>query len=100
MGALMTIRLRSAILEELHALLQSGNIAIDGADQEDLVAAVEAEPEICRLEHPEVRYEVTDRCNARCIMCPRDKHEHGREHGIMDLARYKKSIDEILDLGA
>jgi MoaA/NifB/PqqE/SkfB family radical SAM enzyme len=31
-------------------------------------------------------------------MCPRDKHT--REHGIMDLRKYKKSIDEITKLGA
>ena len=47
-----------------------------------------------------MRYEVTDHCNATCIMCPRDKHEHGREHGIMDQANYEKSIDEVVQLGA
>ena len=51
-----------------------------------------------RLQHPEVRYEVTDHCNAHCIMCPREKHD--REHGVMDQAKYEKSIDEIVDLGA
>jgi MoaA/NifB/PqqE/SkfB family radical SAM enzyme len=61
---------------------------------------LENEPEITRLLHPEVRYEVTDNCNATCIMCPRDKHEHGREHGIMDQAKYQKSIDEVVQLGA
>jgi sulfatase maturation enzyme AslB (radical SAM superfamily) len=43
---------------------------------------------------------VTDHCNASCIMCPRDKHEHGREHGIMDQAKYERSIDEVVALGA
>jgi MoaA/NifB/PqqE/SkfB family radical SAM enzyme len=33
-------------------------------------------------------------------MCPRDKHEHGREHGIMDQAKYERSIDEVAALGA
>ena len=51
-----------------------------------------------QLQHPEVRYEVTDNCNADCIMCPRDKHT--RPHGIMDTAQYKSSIDEIVTLGA
>ena len=55
---------------------------------------------ITTLLHPEVRYEVTDHCNASCVMCPRDKHEHGREHGIMDQAQYEKSIDEVVALGA
>lgn len=51
-----------------------------------------------RLKHPEVRYEVTDHCNAHCIMCPREKHD--RAHGIMDGAAYERSIDEIVTLGA
>lgn len=50
------------------------------------------------LQHPEVRFEVTDHCNANCIMCPREKHT--RPHGIMDTERYKASIDEIVSLGA
>lgn len=50
------------------------------------------------LQHPEVRYEVTDHCNASCIMCPRDKHT--RPHGIMDNDKYEASIDEICSLGA
>ncbi len=51
-----------------------------------------------QLQHTEVRYEVTDHCNATCIMCPRDKHD--RAHGIMDTKAYKRSIDEVLSLGA
>lgn len=51
-----------------------------------------------RLQHPEVRYEVTDNCNADCIMCPRDKHT--RAHGVMDDAKYQASIDEVVTLGA
>lgn len=50
------------------------------------------------MEHPEVRYEVTDNCNAHCIMCPREKHD--RPHGIMDQDKYERSIDEIVWLGA
>jgi sulfatase maturation enzyme AslB (radical SAM superfamily) len=50
------------------------------------------------LRHPEVRYEVTDHCNARCIMCPRDKHH--RPHGVMDQDAYERSIDEVVALGA
>jgi len=51
-----------------------------------------------RLRHPEVRYEVTDHCNAHCIMCPREKHT--RAHGIMDTAKYEASIDEVVAMGA
>ena len=51
-----------------------------------------------RLQHPEVRYEVTDHCNAHCIMCPREKHD--RAHGIMDQELYERSIDEVVGLGA
>ena len=50
------------------------------------------------LNHPEVRYEVTDHCNAHCIMCPREKHD--RKHGIMDQSAYERSIDEVVGLGA
>ena len=49
------------------------------------------------LQHPEVRYEVTDNCNAACVMCPRDLHT--RPHGIMDQAKYERSIDEVSELG-
>lgn len=49
------------------------------------------------LQHPEVRYEVTDKCNAECIMCPRDLHT--RPHGIMDQEKYERSIDEVSELG-
>jgi hypothetical protein len=51
-----------------------------------------------KLQHPEVRYEVTDNCNAHCIMCPREKHD--RIHGIMDQGAYERSIDEVVELGA
>lgn len=50
------------------------------------------------LRHPEVRYEVTDHCNAHCVMCPREKHD--RAHGIMNQLAYERSIDEVKALGA
>jgi MoaA/NifB/PqqE/SkfB family radical SAM enzyme len=81
-------------------LLADGSVVGDRAGIDALMRELENEPEITRLLHPEVRYEVTDNCNASCIMCPRDKHEHGREHGIMDQAKYEKSIDEVVALGA
>ena len=52
-----------------------------------------------KLRHPEVRYEVTDHCNAECIMCPREIHKTGRPHGVMSLDKYKSSIDEVYELG-
>ena len=73
---------------------------VSDQDLKDPIAGPNHASEITRLLHPEVRYEVTDNCNATCIMCPRDKHEHGREHGIMDQRKYEKSIDEIAALGA
>lgn len=51
-----------------------------------------------KLQHDEVRYEVTDHCNAHCIMCPREKHD--RAHGIMSFDSYARSIDEVAQLGA
>lgn len=81
-------------------LLRDGSVVAAPGEVEGLVRQLQSEPEVTRLLHPEVRYEVTDNCNASCIMCPRDKHEHGREHGIMDQAKYEKSIDEVVALGA
>ena len=81
-------------------LLSDGSVTGQGPGLNGLLRELEAEPMITRLLHPEVRYEVTDNCNASCIMCPRDKHEHGRDHGIMDQAKYEKSIDEVVLLGA
>lgn len=81
-------------------LLSDGSVTLQGPDLNRVLRELESEPMITRLLHPEVRYEVTDNCNASCIMCPRDKHEHGREHGIMDQAKYEKSIDEVVLLGA
>jgi MoaA/NifB/PqqE/SkfB family radical SAM enzyme len=79
-----------------------GDTSITGNPTEiaALVAGTDADARIVRLLHPEVRYEVTDRCNASCVMCPRDKHEHGRAHGVMDQAAYSRSIDEVTELGA
>jgi MoaA/NifB/PqqE/SkfB family radical SAM enzyme len=79
-----------------------GDGSVQGREEElrEILGILNGEAPITALLHPEVRYEVTDHCNATCIMCPRDKHEHGREHGIMDQAKYEKSIDEVAALGA
>ena len=81
-------------------LLRDGSVNVPEGAMDDLLASIPAGEPITRLLHTEVRYEVTDLCNASCIMCPRDKHEHGREHGIMDQAKYERSIDEVVSLGA
>jgi MoaA/NifB/PqqE/SkfB family radical SAM enzyme len=81
-------------------LLRDGSVKATDPEIAEAFRILNGEAPITRLLHPEVRYEVTDHCNATCIMCPRDKHEHGREHGIMDQAKYEKSIDEVLGLGA
>lgn len=81
-------------------LLRDGSIALKEGELNELLASLPKDEPITRLLHPEVRYEVTDYCNASCIMCPRDEHEFGREHGIMDQEKYEKSIDEVVSLGA
>lgn len=81
-------------------LLADGSVRAREEELREILGILEGESPITSLLHPEVRYEVTDHCNATCIMCPRDKHEHGREHGIMDQAKYEKSIDEVVALGA
>lgn len=81
-------------------ILHDGSVAWNGYDQEAIDGATKNDPPFNRLRHPEVRYEVTDHCNAICIMCPREQHENARPHGIMDLEKYKRSIDEVVSLGA
>lgn len=82
------------------SLLGDGSIGIQESEIKELLKEIDEGPIIKSLLHAEVRYEVTDHCNATCIMCPREEHEHGREHGIMDQAKFEKSIDEVILLGA
>jgi len=81
-------------------LLRDGSVGYSVDQIDNLLEGIPQEAKITSLLHPEVRYEVTDNCNANCIMCPREEHEFGREHGIMDQAKYEKSIDEVVSLGA
>jgi MoaA/NifB/PqqE/SkfB family radical SAM enzyme len=81
-------------------LLSDGSVCASEDELREAFAILAGERPITRLLHPEVRYEVTDHCNATCIMCPRDKHADAREHGIMDQAQYEASIDEVVALGA
>jgi pyruvate-formate lyase-activating enzyme len=83
-------------------LLNDDSMRWQGYDRENLLATVRKELDdspITTLRHPEVRYEVTDNCNAECIMCPRDLHKLGRPHGVMSTDNYKKSLDEVAALG-
>jgi len=82
----------------LHSLLNDNSVDLDLLKKLDI--DLSSEQEFFELLHPEVRYEVTDHCNATCIMCPREEHENGRPHGIMSTELYKKSIDEVVKLGA
>lgn len=84
------------------SLLRDGSVVWDGFNKEELLDRIrqnQASDPITRLRHSEVRYEVTDHCNAECIMCPRDLHKFGRPHGIMNMDQYKRSIDEVVGLG-
>ena len=81
-------------------LLNDGSIVFPEDRGIEFINSIPQSEPITKLLHPEVRYEVTDHCNATCIMCPRDKHEHARAHGIMDQELYEKSIDEVSLLGA
>lgn len=84
----------------VNMLLNDGSICWESSDRKELLNKTASEPDLKKLQHPEVRYEVTDHCNAECIMCPRDMHKNARPHGTMDLDKYKKSIDEVVRLGA
>lgn len=81
-------------------LLRDGSVRAREAEIAEALALLKGERPVAELLHPEVRYEVTDHCNATCIMCPRDKHVDAREHGIMDQELYERSIDEVVGLGA
>ena len=45
----------------------------------------------------EIRFEVTNRCDAVCVFCPRDLHT--RKQGVMDLDLYKRILDEAIEWG-
>lgn len=49
------------------------------------------------LQHPEVRFEVTNKCNAACVMCPREKQT--RPQGVMDMDAYLTTLAEVAHLG-
>lgn len=50
------------------------------------------------LTNPEIRVEPTNMCNAKCIMCPREKMK--RSQGVLDINLYKRIVDQSLDAGA
>jgi len=50
-----------------------------------------------KLDHPEARIETTNRCNSRCIMCPREKMTRPLED--MSMALFVRLVDELKDLG-
>ena len=82
----------------LSFLLNDCSINISSERLNQLKEELASKPIIEKLIHPEVRYEVTNFCNATCIMCPRDKHS--RLQGVMPQDDYEKSVDEVSALGA
>lgn len=46
---------------------------------------------------PTVRIETTNRCNASCLTCPREKMT--RKAGVMDMGLYEKIIRECTEMG-
>lgn len=99
-NTIIPIRVEASERYSQEKLLTDGSVQGRQEELREILGILKGESPVTQLLHPEVRYEVTDHCNASCIMCPRDKHEHGREHGIMDQAKYERSIDEIAQLGA
>lgn len=51
-----------------------------------------------KLVNTEVRIETTNSCNARCVMCPREKMT--RQVCEMGMMQFATIIDEVVDLGA
>jgi pyruvate-formate lyase-activating enzyme len=50
-----------------------------------------------KLKDPEIRFEVTNKCNYKCIMCPRELQT--RKQGDMSIELFKKIFDEGLTIG-
>ncbi len=50
------------------------------------------------LINSEIRLEPTNRCNGRCIMCPREMMK--RPQGVMDMNLYRRIVDEACAAGA
>lgn len=99
---MVNIRLNIQKNYDQESLLNDSSVRWKGYNREELLARVRqlnSDRAITRLRHPEVRYEVTDHCNAECVMCPRESHKLARPHGVMDMAKYKTSIDEVTALG-
>src|SRR3954454_11939459 len=44
-----------------------------------------------------VQIESTNLCNAKCVFCPRD--DMHRQQGVMDMALFRKIVDECVTLG-
>jgi len=87
---------------EQQSLLNDRSVNWDSYNREELMRRVrqtQVNKPSTQLRHPEVRYEVTDNCNAECIMCPRELHKLGRPHGIMSFEKFKTSLDEVVKLG-
>mgnify|MGYP001199308649 CR=1 FL=1 len=45
----------------------------------------------------EIRFEVTNRCDATCVFCPRDLQT--RKQGVLNMDLYKKVLDEAIEWG-
>ena len=50
-----------------------------------------------QIDHKEIRIETTNRCNAKCIMCPREKMTRARTE--MDFDHFTSLVDQAKDLG-
>ena len=50
------------------------------------------------LINSEIRVEPTNMCNAKCIMCPREKMK--RPQGILDMNLFKRIVDQSVKAGA
>ena len=53
--------------------------------------------ETFKLNNREVRFEVTNHCNAHCVFCPRDEWLHDRPKGVLGMELYKRLVDEIYE---
>ncbi len=50
-----------------------------------------------KLINPEIRFEVTNKCNYKCVMCPREKQT--REQGEMSQELFEKAFNEGVEIG-
>src|SRR6185503_2331134 len=87
-------------VDVLHSLRRGARSAVEGTLRRNASVVKKVLLATGRDEAPLpeiVQIESTNICNAKCVFCPRDDME--RRQGIMDMALFKRVVDECAELG-